>query len=489
MNETYLKGVRFWERAPRTYPDVSACIGTELGVINDRYWWNATGPARTQFSLVETEIREQLKELFTDRYVTTVHFCLYMIGRSEESAIPTIMFFCEEKEPRKKAKKTLDQGGLLEKLPGFRTGHVARQPGVGRLIQPATGTYSGQKSSVSGATYEVYYDTSRPIKAIGMPIFVKTSSDVVRRATANAVFADRKCVYLSVSHVFFDDVSAPSNGPAGYDSEYDFGSGTEDEEEHDLLNATSMASVSSLGEGHSNRPSSTTSKSASATSSPKTESKVSSPRGDPAFPSLETMLASSPIRRLMDSSLDSQALPPPESLRHLGIVKQHSVELDWAVIEISQSDVAFTVHDLKTMEESENNHAFLAHITKGAGVVAHTFQGPVNGRLTHDTVSMRLPNSTSFQEVHQVVLDSALEWGDCGVGILDAVTKEPYGHVVATSTTKEIAYIVPARRVFETSGTQWELNMSISVACPNTISLQGSRTLQIHVKVAWIILY
>jgi len=476
MNDAYSRRVRFWGRAPRTYPEVSACIGTELGIINDRYWWNATGPAREQFGLVEPEIREQLKQLFTDQYVTTMHFCLFMIGRSAELAIPTIMFFCEEKEPRKKAKKTLDQCGLLEKLPGFRTGHLARQPGVGRLIQPATGNNGAQESSVSGAAYEVFFDTSHPIKAIGMPIFIRRSSDVLRKATANAVFADHKCVYLSVSHVFFD-VSAPTNGSAGYDSEYDFGSGTEYEEEDDLLNATSLGSVSSLGDGHSSPPRSTTSKSAFSTPSPKTESKVSSPIGGHPFPSLETILALSPIPRPMNIPLDNQPLPPPDNLRYLGSMKQHSVELDWAVIEITRSEVASTVYDLKTLLRNEGDHISPTPITKDVDVLAHTSQGPVHGRLSRDTVSMRLPNSTSFQEVHQVVLDSALEWGDCGVGISDAITEEPYGHVVATSATKDIAYIVPARRVFQASGTQWKLEMRASVARPRGTNLQGSGAL------------
>jgi hypothetical protein len=46
-----------------------------------------------------------------------------MIGFNLSSSKPTIMFFCEEKEPRKKAKKIIDNGGLLEGLPGYRTGH------------------------------------------------------------------------------------------------------------------------------------------------------------------------------------------------------------------------------------------------------------------------------------------------------------------------------------------------------------------------------
>jgi hypothetical protein len=61
-----------------------------------------------------------------------------MVGRDQVSAKPTIMFFCEDKEPRKRSKKIVNEGGLLRRLPGFRTGHRAKQPGIGLLVQPAT---------------------------------------------------------------------------------------------------------------------------------------------------------------------------------------------------------------------------------------------------------------------------------------------------------------------------------------------------------------
>jgi hypothetical protein len=326
----------------------------------------------------------------------------------------------------------------------------------------AAGKDSDQQPRVPDMVFDVYFNTSHPIKAIGMPIFIKRSDRVVRKATANAAFIDYKCVYLSVSHVFFDDISAQSDGSVTYDSEYDLGSGTEYEDEDEFLNATSLGSVSS-----------TKSKSTFSTPSPKTDSIVSSPTGDHGFPNMTAVLAASPIARPINISVDDQSLPPPESLNYLGSMKQHSVELNWAVIDIGQSEVASTVYDLKTMVQDKDNYPYMTSVMKDVDVIAHTSRGPINGQLSRETVSMRLPNSTSFEEVHQVVLDSALAWGDCGVGISDAVTEEPYGHVVATSATKEIAYIVPAQKVFEKSGTQWKLDTRNSATSPGTINSQG----------------
>jgi hypothetical protein len=276
------------------------------------------------------------------------------------------------------------------------------------------------------------------------------------------------------SHVFFDDISSPPNGPTVYDDEFDLGSGTEDEDESACLNATSRASVSSVGESPSNWPDSITSKPASSTQSQTTGSVVSSPSVDETFSSIPTVLAESSTGRPPNRFASNRFLPLRESLQYLGNMTRHSVELDWAVVEISHAGVASTVYDLKTSAQREGNDEKLAPNIESEDVVAHTSRGPIPGKLSRDMVSMRLPSSNGFHRVHQVVLDSALEWGDCGVRVSDAATAEPYGHVVVTSATKEIAYIAPAQEVFETSRTQWEPNSRSSLTSLRVIDLQGS---------------
>jgi hypothetical protein len=138
MGESTYRNARFWRKAQKLYPEVCASLGDKVGFFHDRYWWYATGHAYQVYQEAEADIREELRALFADTYSRVLYFRLYMIGRSAELAMPTIMFFCEDKEPRKKAKKVVDECGVLNKLPGFRTGHQASQPEIGTLIQPAT---------------------------------------------------------------------------------------------------------------------------------------------------------------------------------------------------------------------------------------------------------------------------------------------------------------------------------------------------------------
>jgi len=435
MSERYLSRAKFWKPTPEPYPDVCACIGTEIGVFHDRYWWHAAGPARQQFSLIEPEIVEQLNLVFTERYSSILLFHLYMIGRSRELAIPTIMFFCEQKEPRKKAKKAVDEGDLLGKLPGFRTGHVAKLPGLGKLIQPAAGCEDDQRSSEVALVSEVYFNSAHPITDIGMPIFVKLPGNTLQKATANVVFDGEDYAYLSVSHIFSGDALSSSTTSDTDESEFDFGSGTDDGDENEYVDATSRASISSLGE-------SSDSDSTSSAPSPMSYSEVIPLPNDHFFPNAT-------------------------SLEHLGNLVRHSSELDWAMIDIQHPDVASAVHRLKHDVSNGTSQTIAAVKLERLHVVAHTSRGPITGRLSQEATYMRLPNSRTFQKVYQTMLDSALEMGDCGVMILDAISKEPYGHIVASSAIKEDAYIVSANEVFLRSDTRWERSVEASSHGPS----------------------
>jgi hypothetical protein len=110
----------FRARISQPYPNIHDSIGDSIGYFHDRYWWHATGHARNVFGTIKTELKDQLNVANKERYGSAAHFDLFMIGRDQATAKPTIMFFCEEQGPHRRAKKTIDEGGLLKRLPGFR---------------------------------------------------------------------------------------------------------------------------------------------------------------------------------------------------------------------------------------------------------------------------------------------------------------------------------------------------------------------------------
>jgi hypothetical protein len=228
--ESKFKTPKFLQRASQPYPNVHACVGNTVGHYRERDWWYAKGKAREDFQAIEQELRDQLHAAFKDTYCSSVHFQLFMIGRGRSTAKPTIMFFCDEKDARKKAKKVVDDGGLLQRLPGFRTGHQAKQPDVRSLVQPATQSGSEGQPKGSIVHTNVYYDPSQAIRALGMPIYVKHGNDFWQQAIAYALSNRNQTFLMSVSHVFLSASSSNTNAEDKDDSDFDFGSDTNSEE-------------------------------------------------------------------------------------------------------------------------------------------------------------------------------------------------------------------------------------------------------------------
>ncbi|KAH9867443.1 hypothetical protein IAQ61_008037 [Plenodomus lingam] len=453
-------------RTVKLYPLACQSVGTKVGIFHGNHWWHTTGPARDAYNRKRLAIRVQLNDTFNDRCDTIVHFNLYMISRTANTAaaIPTIMFFCKEKEPRKAAKRTLDEGGILQHLPGFRTGHQSTEPGICFLVQPASQIRWKEQSKKFAP--DVYFDPGRHIETIGMPIFVD-HGEYMRQATANAVFEDERCVYISVSHVFAATSSAAQSPASNSDSDYDVGSGTEYESDGEQARNTSRASISSSEDSSDSCPDSASpdseladpvSDAISITASVQNEQSLTSTRfitpGSTSLPSLSA------------PSVPAQA-PPREKLEYLGYMSRSCDDIDCAVIQIINTEVYTIVHALKSDLQTKRQSACRDEPALASFVLTHTSSGAIPGSVL-DTVScMRLPNSPTFQEVRQVHLDRCLDWGDCGAVVSTGLAKDPYGFIVASSTDRLVAYIIPADLILESSGLKWSIQRVFDEGSPH----------------------
>lgn len=465
----------FWKKR---YPDAQNYLGTKVGVFNGRSWWYATGPVLEKYESAKELILCRLTAIFTEQYCSTIHFRLYMIGTSEEAAIPTIMFFCVEKEPRKKAKKMVEDSGIMKLLPGFRTGHQATQPGVGPLVRPATQAdglpdISLEHANSSYPVLEVYLDRNRPVCHIGMPIFVRQSNNHFRQATANAVHYKGNYVFMTVAHIFSESSSDIQIERDDFDSEYDFGSGTEDVyDDAEDVEATSRASLSPFEEISEDR-SEVNILDLSSSSNTDEEAIMQKDLSDilPRDTVETTIYASTQLR---DSNI-----PPNENLEPLGVLIQPWTDQDYALIEITKEAVLPTI---RTQMMASRRRKICGDSHESRKVSACTSHGLINGSISEGSAYMRVPESKNFETVYQVNLDSPLSWGDCGTGVFEFETENLIGHIVASSRTGRVAYIMAARSIMSEahdllakSEIQWaipELVGSSITANPSTSSWQ-----------------
>lgn len=143
----------------------------------------------------------------------------------------------------------------------------------------------------------------------------------------------------------------------------------------------------------------------------------------------------------------------------LGTVVRSSIDQDWALIDITNQQVLSKIDSEKHKLPSHEYR--LIYFTEEREVIAQTARGPLLGKSLNDPTYMRLPASQSFQKVHSVKLNDPLEYGDCGAVVCDHTKTELYGHIIASSETRDVAYIMLATHVFEALGPQWSFKNSV----------------------------
>lgn len=142
--------------------------------------------------------------------------------------------------------------------------------------------------------------------------------------------------------------------------------------------------------------------------------------------------------------------------------------LDWALIWLSQPTISNIGMNSKSrsLENVVLPRRVVPNLEKEADIVVVTgYSGIVKGKISLSTTMMRLSQRSKFQEVWTVRLDSTLGkiWrvkftifannqtveGDSGSWVLNALSGDLYGHVVAGIPGSYIVYIIPAYKVFE----------------------------------------
>jgi hypothetical protein len=429
------------------YANADAYLGNKVGRFHRRTWWYAKGTPHDQFEAIIAKIKTQV-EAAIDDYYGFFHFQLFMIGRDEASAKPTIMFFCEKKKVREKAKEAVNSGGLMQKLPGFRTGHAPTQPDIGSLVQCATEDNATASSGASIIHEEVYSDSSSGITALGMPIYVKYQNGQRRQATAYTVFQGARCMLMTVAHVFIEREPVSNEVVASENDDYDFGDGTESEEEDkEQTEMTSRGSVSSRGRDSSEDLSIRTSKGPGLpdqTNLPNSVNPETEASRDSFSPTLSTQSDSAGKSSMRASTV-------VDNLRRLGTVVTSSIEDDWALIEITDPGASDNI----SLQRLAGEHLNIFFDPYRSIVVFDIDRSPIYGSLSQNKGYIRLPGSSTFQEFLILQLDGEIDWGDCGALVFNCVTLRPCGHIVASSSTKHIAVVVPAHRVFQSSNTTW----------------------------------
>ncbi|KAH7064190.1 hypothetical protein BKA63DRAFT_558569 [Paraphoma chrysanthemicola] len=434
---------------PRQVP-VQGCKGEYIGPINLIYHcWVATGPHRDLFY---SQLKDSILRLLDGWSASLssedfVILSLYMIGRSERTASPTICFISANERNRKEARALVKESGLLKGYPGFKTSHMSKDPAWGAELEQL-GTEKEHLAADDASVFpkEAYYEFQKPVNMIGMPVYARHAS-TMRAATANAIELRGRLYFLTVSHVFMEAQTAAVAPVAGTNIDFEIDS---DEETDDLdemeTSVTSLGSLSS--DGNSNDASS----SEEGLNYSYLES-ILTVNEAPSVPSI-TPGIEEPIPSIKKDSRSQDStdqnlteLLPPQANREkytyslLGIMYDWSREQDWALIDVP----VFDKRRLKREQKSLSPARISALVASGLQIVAYTAsRGKISGTVVGNPSFMRVPQGERFQQVHAIRLNGSLTQGDCGSAVFEATKQNLVGIIVAGCRPSGMAYIVPA---------------------------------------------
>ncbi|PQE14130.1 PNG1- with de-N-glycosylation function (N-glycanase) protein [Rutstroemia sp. NJR-2017a BVV2] len=96
--------------------------------------WEAIGPAREVFKQISEEIKIYLEKNSEPVPYPGVTWTIYMIGRSMDTARPTLLFCFKISKVRKQIRDQIKQSGILNSYPGVRIGDADRPPDFDYVI-------------------------------------------------------------------------------------------------------------------------------------------------------------------------------------------------------------------------------------------------------------------------------------------------------------------------------------------------------------------
>ncbi|KAG8667630.1 Protein png1 [Fusarium poae] len=401
---------------PLAWPEPELSTGRFISKVGKELCWVAKGPARDAFAVLAPKIKAYL-ERSVEPVSSWVTWSIYMFGKSEKSASPAILFCCEVIAHRKQVRSAIKDSGILNEFPGIKTAHMPRPPDFNQLVQLA-----------DDSIYHHPVLASLASNPCGMPLFVEQSIDdgpCYKQATVGGIIQlSDKFYYTTAGHVLSSDKNTYTEGEVS-DDEFEI---DEDDDEVDEMASTACEKTWRYAE----------------------------PPFSPNIQDIQAIQEESEYtsRRVLEEGPSSSISIPPRPLGHvyLSSLDEPSSGLDYALIEVTKP-IHCTANKILSSSFSANGEAEIQHVVtdgpKDVKILSSTSRGTLTGVMSGTPMYARLPNSSLYQDVYNVLLDSRLEAGDCGSWIIDAESGNLYGHIVAGSPDSGAAIVIPFARVFE----------------------------------------
>jgi hypothetical protein len=215
-------------------------IGLPCCALGKHKCWEVVGPAQdisqTIFRATK-DLLDQHSEFLheTESVPFSIMFGLYMVGKNEKKASPTLILSCAPKKPRQKAVKLIHESGILRHYPGVLLAESSQSPTTLGQVRPLGRLNAADKDFIYFTPPSTNNVCGRSIHIMGADpqnlAFLSISQKATLGGFVRLQNAEHNELYcgLTVAHAFEDEPEAP---PVSSDIEFAF-YGQDDDDDTD----------------------------------------------------------------------------------------------------------------------------------------------------------------------------------------------------------------------------------------------------------------
>jgi len=374
-------------------------------------YWEVTGPAQEEWKQLGPEIAQELgrhrAELGPHDFS---HYRMYMVGRDEESAEPTLLFFSPDGTAEMSPGDVIQKSHILNRYPGLR---LAKADDKIRPQISLMATAEMRWPSATDGSLSLFPSPSPALSTDHLEREIWTS--LGERAFG------RRLLIGGVGGEQGETVRYATGGP--------------------ILRICDR--VFQLTAGHVFRQAGV--------------SVTTSTQSQPSSPTTVDARINNHDNRAGPNSTAQPMPPQPSSLGRIGKLSLLPSEddpgaaLDYALIELEgqyRGDSNSLPVTASVSQRTMLATGFGDIPDKTTNIATMTASmGFVGGSLSGIPSYVQLPGTYELQALYPVTLDKTVHQGDCGSAIVDTRTGKIYGHIVCGVPGTSYAYIVPATSV------------------------------------------
>ncbi|KAE8441668.1 hypothetical protein EG329_004589 [Mollisiaceae sp. DMI_Dod_QoI] len=435
-------------------------IGIQCNSFGPYQCWEADGPAKRLFADISADIGALLharaEEIDYGEPVAghVLMFGMYMIGKDRSKARPTLLFSHPRPKPRQRAKQFVKESIILQGYPKIVLAESREAPMAQGLVgyrtnspsqSPTTSTYA-KSSAVFAADPDLVYILPHHLNSERNAEYIPIITSLGKRAIISLIVSYRGERYgVTVAHAFTAIQAKDQDGNStGTSAHHGLPQGYNVEEHHYSEDNVEFAfddedeEKSTFGEDEGQNIAITSTGSVSSKSS-----SLFAPYSPSDSPEHDRLDATS-VDITTTKSSHSEKIQIGELF--ISSITENGVGLDWALIQttISLAGVGRNVQLTSSMPEVSDKIP-----NSPRQVMAINHDGKIlRGKLSPNPTMMRMPFCKEFQEVWTVRFDDICKEGDCGSWVYGEENGDIYGQIVAGHPSSNVAYIVPASKIF-----------------------------------------